>query len=62
MADAKKTDGRIPPQNIDAEKSLLGAVLISENTIADVTEVVKPEDFYDARHKLIYDAMWSLYE
>lgn len=53
---------RIPPQNLDAEKSLLGAILISEDCLADVTEIVHPDDFYDERHRHIYNAMWNLYE
>ena len=57
-----KDAGRVPPQDIDAERSLLGAVLISENILADVTEITRPEDFYDARHKLVFEAMWNLYE
>ena len=39
--------GKIPPQNIDAEKSLLGAILIDEEVIADVAEITKSIDFYD---------------
>ena len=62
MAEVKKNAGRMQPQDIDAEKSLIGAVLISDNVLADVTEVAKPEDFYDPRHRLIFDAMWGLYE
>jgi len=54
--------GKIPPQNLDAEMSLLGAVLIDEETLADISEHVKPHDFYDRRHGLIYDAMMRLYE
>ncbi|HEY8886114.1 MAG TPA: replicative DNA helicase [Candidatus Microsaccharimonas sp.] len=54
--------GKIPPQNLDAEMSLLGAVLIDEETLADISEHVKPHDFYDKRHGLIYDAMMRLYE
>ena len=53
---------KIPPQNIDAEKSLLGAVLIDEDTLADVSELVKPKDFYDKNHEMIYDGMLRLYE
>lgn len=53
---------RIPPQNLDAEKSLLGAILISEDSLPDITEVVAPPDFYDERHQHIYRAMWNLYE
>jgi replicative DNA helicase len=60
---AKKTiDAKIPPQNVDAEKSLLGAVLIDEEVLADVTEVIKPRDFYDKRHATIFDAMLRLFE
>ena len=58
MSDTK----RISPQDIDAEKSLLGAILISEKSLPDVTEILRPEDFYDERHMNIYDAMWNLYE
>jgi replicative DNA helicase len=54
--------GKVPPQNIDAEKSLLGAVLIDEETLADITEHVKPKDFYDKRHTTIFGAMTRLYE
>lgn len=56
------TSERIPPQNLDAEKSLLGAILVSEDSLPDVTEIVTPLDFYDERHQHIYRAMWTLYE
>jgi replicative DNA helicase len=62
MADKTVPAGKIPPQNIDAEKSLLGAVLIDEETLADITEHVTLKDFYDKRHSVIYDAMMRLYE
>ena len=54
--------GKIPPQNVDAEKSLLGAILIDEEKLADVTEFVNAVDFYDKNHSVIYGAMMSLYE
>lgn len=54
--------GKIPPQNIDAEKSLIGAILIDEEKLADVSEDVKSNDFYDKRHGVIYGAMMRLYE
>jgi replicative DNA helicase len=54
--------GKVPPQNIDAEMSMLGAVLINEETLADVSEHVTAKDFYDKRHATIYAAMMSLYE
>ena len=62
MSENNTKADRIPPQNIDAEKSLLGAILISEDALTDATEIVKPNDFYDERHKHIYNAMWNLYE
>jgi replicative DNA helicase len=62
MATKEVPAGKIPPQNLDAEMSLLGAVLIDEDTLADISEHVKPKDFYDKRHGLIYDAMMRLYE
>lgn len=62
MAATSQPVGKIPPQNIDAEMSLLGAVLIDEETLADITEHVKVIDFYDKRHGIIYDAMMRLYE
>lgn len=59
---SKKVAARIPPQNLDAEKSLLGAILIDEETLADVSEVVKPADFYEKSHEVIFDAIIRLYE
>jgi replicative DNA helicase len=54
--------GKLPPQNIDAEKSLLGAVLIDEETLADISEHVTTKDFYEKRHGIIYGGMMRLYE
>lgn len=62
MANKEIIVGKIPPQNIDAEKSLLGAVLIDEETLADISEHVTFKDFYERRHSIIYGAMMRLYE
>ncbi len=62
MATKEVPVGKIPPQNLDAEKSLLGAVLIDEETLADISEHVTAKDFYEKRHAMIYDAMMRLYE
>lgn len=62
MAKKEVPAGKIPPQNIDAEMSLLGAVLIDEETLADISEHVSSIDFYDKRHATIYGAMMRLYE
>lgn len=62
MAVKDVSSGKIPPQNLDAEKSLLGAVLIDEETLADISEHVTPKDFYDKRHGAIFGGMMRLYE
>jgi len=62
MADKKAIEAKIPPQNVDAEMSLIGAVLIDEDVLADVTEAVSANDFYDKRHQTIYEAMVRLFE
>lgn len=62
MATKEVPAGKVPPQNLDAEMSLLGAILIDEEVLADVTEHVKPRDFYDKRHAIIFDAIMRLYE
>lgn len=62
MATREVPAGKVPPQNIDAEKSLLGAVLIDEETLADISEHVTHKDFYDKRHGIIYGGMMRLYE
>lgn len=53
---------KIPPQSIDAEMSLLGAILIDGEVMSDVSDKVKPKDFYDKRHSTIFEAMLRLYE
>ena len=62
MATKNIETGKVPPQNLDAEKSLLGAVLIDEEVLADVSEHVTAKDFYDKRHATIYSGMMRLYE
>lgn len=62
MATRDATPAKIPPQSLDAEMSLLGAVLIDEETLADVSEHVTHKDFYDKRHAVIFTAMMRLYE
>ncbi len=51
---------RSMPCNIEAEQYVLGAVLFDNECLADIISVLKPDDFYLAPHKLIYNAMVSL--
>ncbi len=54
--------GSIPPQNIDAEQTVLGTILLQEHSILKVAEILSPEDFYRDAHKTIYRAMLDLFE
>jgi replicative DNA helicase len=52
---------RTPPQNIEAEQSVLGGMLLSKDAIADVVEVLRPNDFYRPAHQIVYEAVVDLY-
>lgn len=54
--------GKIPPQNIEAEVSLLGSVLIDDDVITVIADRIDNNDFYDRRHGTIYAAILKLYE
>jgi replicative DNA helicase len=52
---------RTPPQNIAAEQSVLGGMLLSKDAIADVVEALRPTDFYRPAHQIICEAILDLY-
>ncbi len=52
---------RIPPQNLDAEKSLLGAILIDPESMLKIADEISPEAFYKHAHQDIYEVMQELY-
>lgn len=53
---------RVPPNNTEAEKSLLGAILIDKDALLTIAEKVKPEFFYEENHGLIFKAILELFE
>jgi replicative DNA helicase len=53
---------RLPPQNIEAEEAILGAILIDPDAIIRVATMIRPEDFYRERHGWIYDTALALHE
>jgi len=53
--------GRVPPQDVVAEQSVLGAMMLSKDAIADVISVVKAQDFYRPAHELIFATIVDLY-
>ncbi|MEV6860662.1 replicative DNA helicase [Streptosporangium subroseum] len=52
---------RTPPNNIEAEQSVLGGMLLSKDAIADVVEIIRSDDFYRPAHQIIYDIIIDLY-
>lgn len=52
---------RIPPHNDDAEKSVLGSILLDKEALFEVLEILRPEDFYSEMHKEIYSGVIELY-
>jgi len=54
--------GRIPPQNVEAEQSVLGTILLADHSLSSVLELLISDDFYKDNHKLIFEAMIVLFE
>ncbi|HEY8169122.1 MAG TPA: replicative DNA helicase [Candidatus Limnocylindrales bacterium] len=53
---------RLPPQSIEGEQSVLGALLIDKDAVIELADVLRPEDFYRGHHGTIYSAVLDLYE
>jgi replicative DNA helicase len=53
---------RVPPQNVDAERSLLGSMLLDKDAIINVSGWLRPQHFYDNRHAQIYENILYLFE
>jgi len=54
--------GKIPPQAVDLEIAVLGAMMIDKKGIDDVIDILHPEVFYDTKHKEIYAAIYALFQ
>jgi len=53
---------RMPPQNIEAEIAVLGALMIDKNAITKIADIIRPEDFYKAKHEKIFESILELYQ
>jgi replicative DNA helicase len=64
MATAERPAAAAPPHNLEAEQSVLGAILLSDKTMYGlvIEDGLRPEDFYRERHRIIYRAMLELYQ
>ncbi len=56
-----RADERVPPQDLGAEQSVLGSMLLDKDAIADCLEAVKAHDFYRPAHELVFDAVLDLF-
>lgn len=52
-------EDRIPPQNIEAEQSVLGAMLLSSDAIDKAGEILREDDFYRQDHRVIFQPLWA---
>lgn len=57
---SKIADG-LPPQNIEAEKSLIGSILLDQASLNRVADFLRPQDFYNRVHQIIYEAILKLF-
>jgi len=53
---------KLQPQNVDAEKAVIGAIMIDKDAIIKIAEFLHAEHFYDDKHKLIYEVMLELFD
>ncbi|MCA9351252.1 replicative DNA helicase [Patescibacteria group bacterium] len=60
MAEKKTTNIRIPPQNIDAERALLGSIMLRPIALAEVIDEISEDDFYVQKHRVIFRVMADL--
>ncbi len=62
MATQQKGKLKLPPQNLEAEQSVLGSILIDKNSIFKVADQLRPDDFYAPAHEKIYETILELFE
>ncbi len=53
--------GKIPPQSLDLEQAVLGAMMLEKNAVTDTIDILKPNSFYDPKHQYIYGAIRELF-
>jgi replicative DNA helicase len=54
--------GRIPPHNLDAERAVIGALMLAGERIPEVSELITPDDFHDPRHRVLFQSLLFLSE
>src|SRR3989344_3659360 len=57
-----KNSLKLPPQNLEAEQSVLGALMLDKDAIINVADILRSDDFYKPAHSKIYSAILKIYE
>ncbi len=60
MKNSTKNNLRVPPQNIDSERAVLGSIMLRKDAMHEVEDVLTPDSFYAEKHKIIFQAMLDL--
>lgn len=60
--DSHEAPGRLPPQNVEAESCVLGSMLLDRECIADLVQILSPDDFYVPAHAEVFAALVALYD
>ncbi|MCF1193621.1 hypothetical protein LRR18_18705, partial [Mangrovimonas sp. AS39] len=58
---AKKIHIRVPPNNIEAERALLGSIMLRPEAMYEITDLAYPSSFYSEKHRLIFETMLELF-
>lgn len=61
VKEIKKIEGRMPPQSVEAEEAVLGALLVNPNSITRVIETLRPQHFYKPSHREIFEGIMELF-
>lgn len=59
---SKKENLKVPPHNLEAEQSVLGAVLIDKDSVIKIVDILKPKDFYLPAHEKIFEVILELFD
>jgi replicative DNA helicase len=62
MAKSSSVQIRVPPQNIESERALLGSIMLKQDALYSVIDIISPQSFYAAKHRTIYQAMIDLFD
>ncbi|SMG28077.1 replicative DNA helicase [Sphingobacterium psychroaquaticum] len=54
--------GKLPPQALDLEEAVLGALMLEKNALSEIIDILKPESFYKEAHQKIYEAIFNLFQ